>query len=95
MTDVNHCGSCNFACSLFHATAACIDGECAIVSCDFSFADCDFNPFNGCETHILDDERHCGRCNDPCDDGEVCTNGICVSIPPIRTPDAAPSNGCA
>ncbi len=42
------------------------------------FGDCDEDTSNGCETTLMTDADHCGRCGTPCPDGEGCINGACV-----------------
>lgn len=48
------------------------------------------NPEPGC--YFLDDERHCGRCDNPCTTGSMCVAGACVT--PDAGADAARDAGC-
>lgn len=80
-TDVNNCGGCGVVCSLANATAACTDGECEVSTCDAGFGDCDSDAANGCETPLTT-TSDCGSCGNACADGEVCTDGTCVSSSP-------------
>lgn len=48
-TDPNNCGDCGISCVVANATAACVDGICALGACDVGFADCDSAIANGCE----------------------------------------------
>jgi hypothetical protein len=50
--DVLNCGSCGRTCVIGHAAAACVDGECALASCEDGWADCDGAIDNGCEAAI-------------------------------------------
>jgi hypothetical protein len=54
-------------CNLDHASARCDPTlRCTVETCYRSFADCDRNPTNGCETDLRVDADHCGRCNAAC-----------------------------
>jgi hypothetical protein len=48
-TDALHCGECGNACSPKQAIAACVEGACAIESCEDGFVDCNGQPADGCE----------------------------------------------
>jgi hypothetical protein len=48
-TDALHCGECGNACAPKQAVAACIEGACAIESCEEGFVDCNSQPADGCE----------------------------------------------
>lgn len=43
------CGACGRTCSVPNATAACVEGECALGTCLDGFLDCDGALANGCE----------------------------------------------
>jgi hypothetical protein len=45
-----HCGTCGRACTYANAAGVCRAGTCAMGTCNAGFADCDYNPANGCET---------------------------------------------
>ena len=45
-----HCGTCGRACTFANAAGVCRDGACSMGTCNAGFADCDYNPANGCET---------------------------------------------
>jgi hypothetical protein len=34
----------------------------------------------GCETNTTTDNNHCGQCNNPCPQGQVCNNSVCVGV---------------
>ncbi|MFO0631053.1 MAG: MopE-related protein [Polyangiales bacterium] len=57
-------------------TAVCASGACAI-QCLLGRGDCDGMLSNGCETDLLDDPLHCGRCGGSCGNGQ-CLAGACV-----------------
>jgi hypothetical protein len=40
----------------------CSSGDCVITGCTTGYSDCDLNPTNGCESHIVDDPDRCGAC---------------------------------
>jgi Notch-like protein len=40
-TDVNNCGSCGNVCNLLHASEACVNSMCEVVTCDAGFYDID------------------------------------------------------
>lgn len=54
---------------------ACAGDTCA---CMAGFGNCDGEPYNGCETDLLLDPRHCGTCSIRCDNGQ-CVDGECVA----------------
>lgn len=90
---------CACTCSLPHATTSCLDGDCAIASCDAGWGDCDGEASNGCETDLENDPTHCGTCATSCDDGNACTvgdacqSGTCVPGPAV-TCTAPPNTAC-
>jgi hypothetical protein len=43
-----------------------------------SFADCNGNMADGCETRITDDANNCGKCGNVCKNQNVCSGGMCV-----------------
>ncbi|MFH1077736.1 MAG: hypothetical protein V1745_00425 [Patescibacteria group bacterium] len=63
-------------CVVVNATAACVDGACAVDTCDDGYMDCDEDV--GCEADILTDPLHCGGC-DPCGEyvDQPCQAGKC------------------
>jgi hypothetical protein len=76
LNTVNDCGACDKPCALAHAQADCSAGTCQAKMCDAGFGDCDGNASNGCET-TLNDETHCGSCENACPSGISCVNGAC------------------
>jgi hypothetical protein len=86
-TDVNHCGSCGHACSLANATSDCSSGSCTVSSCMGTYANCNNDPIDGCESNLQTDKANCGSCKHACANADdSCDAGQCVSpcglIPP-------------
>jgi hypothetical protein len=59
-TDPNNCGSIGHAVTVANGTAACVNGQVAVGSCNDGFADADHNPANGCEVNLNTDPHNCG-----------------------------------
>ena len=66
--DVDHCGGCNTACNLPHATPDCPSGTCVVKQCAANYFDCDAKPANGCECPGTDRGGAAGGC---------CAGGAC------------------
>jgi len=64
--DVNNCGGCGIVCSLPHAAADCVDGNCVVGECAAGYGDCDGLPANGCERNLITDVSNCGYCGNVC-----------------------------
>ena len=81
-TDLMHCGRCNAACALAHATSACgAGGACTIARCDTGWGDCDGNAANGCETDLQTSVNNCNTCGNVCPTAggtAACRAGACV-----------------
>jgi hypothetical protein len=72
-SDPQHCGGCS-ACAIANANAACVGGQCEIVSCDQTTCLID----GSCQTVSFDsDPDHCGACNISCASG-MCSGGSCA-----------------
>lgn len=67
-------------CSATNASAACNSGtgNCAIVTCNNGFADCNGVYLDGCETNITNDRNNCGGCGITCTGMQSCVNRVCV-----------------
>ena len=65
--DTSNCGECGFDCTQLPAVeiADCGDGVCIVASCAEMFANCDGEPWNGCETDLMNDRYRCGDCYTP------------------------------
>ena len=71
LTSPANCGGCGLACSIPHGVGACSAGSCVVAQCTGTFADCDGQVANGCESDLTSDPAHCGSCTNACDSG-VC-----------------------
>jgi len=79
-SDSNHCGTCGTTCGGAGATAvACVNGQCAVTSCQIGRGDCDATAANGCETALATNALHCGACGRACPSGVMCVQGLCGS----------------
>lgn len=82
-SDVSRCGGCNVACPSTFGPPACVAGVCGYSSCVCrpDHADCNGSCFDGCETNVAYDARHCGGCGAACPTGPgaspLCTAGVC------------------
>lgn len=91
-----HCGACGMACAPANASAACVEGMCAVDACNPGFADCNGAPSDGCETE-LGTTTNCGACGDTCASGSDCVGGACSTTScPAGTSecDADPTVAC-
>lgn len=82
LSDPLNCGGCGVMCPSFaNNTAQCVKGICA-TKCLDGFGDCDGNPLNGCEAHVLDNPLNCGGCGVACDvaAGQPCIDGKCLMV---------------
>jgi len=65
-SDPNHCGACGTVCTTANGTAGCSAGLCVIASCNLGWLNCDGEVATGCETNGLNNDAHCGQCNNAC-----------------------------
>jgi hypothetical protein len=66
----------------------CSSGIC-ISACNQGFADCNFNPTDGCETSLTYNSQNCGACGNVCSAGQTCWNSACVAAGQVTcTPSA-------
>lgn len=84
-TDTTHCGSCTIACSTNHATPLCAGGACGILACESSWADCNTNVADGCETS-LSTTSNCGGCNNICTDDNMANAATYACVPTGSSP---------
>ncbi len=79
--DGAHCGTCTNSCeSGTNSTPLCKKGVCSL-TCDKGYADCDYQPFNGCEINVLGNILHCGDCKTAClmaNATPACDQGKCA-----------------
>ncbi len=98
--NVAHCGACGARCSVPNASAACLNGRCAVGQCSVPFGDCDNDPANGCETDTHRTVAHCGACGRVCPARAnalaTCAAGLCgfQCMEGFADCDLDPSNGC-
>ena len=99
-SDVNNCGSCGHVCSLPNATPTCNNGQCAILSCNPGFADCNGIASDGCEVNLNSDAANCSACGLVCsfpNASAACSGGGCVitgCIGGYADCDHIANNGC-
>jgi hypothetical protein len=83
MTDPQHCGMCNRACTppSFAMTTACGGGNCSITSCVPGRANCNGTYADGCEVDTSSTVSNCGGCGLACSAPNVqtysCGSGSC------------------
>ena len=82
-TDPQSCGTCGNACAHGpNSTAVCTNASCGII-CSSGYADCDMNPYNGCEVHTTVDVNNCGGCGNVCNLAHAtstCSSGSCALV---------------
>ncbi|MBL8601931.1 MAG: hypothetical protein JNK72_08405 [Myxococcales bacterium] len=72
------CGACMQQCAMpSNGSPACTAGRCVVGACNAGYGDCDGDASNGCETDTNATARHCGRCGNACEVGQVCNAGRC------------------
>jgi len=80
-TSVGNCGSCGNACSVSHGAPACVNGTCAVASCDPGFADCNGSAADGCEVNTQTSASNCGACGNDCRNfGQTCCGTYCADL---------------
>lgn len=86
LSDAKHCGKCHRVCALpWAAETQCVGGSCTIVACTPGRSSCNASAEDGCEVETRSDEKHCGKCDNPCAPTEVCEEGQCRKrCPAIR-----------
>jgi hypothetical protein len=98
-TSATNCGTCGTICATQNGTPACVNGMCAVGSCNTGFAHCPGMPGTNCETVTAIDVNNCGSCGNVCsnnNDTPVCANGVCMlnCNPGYGNCDGIPGNGC-
>jgi hypothetical protein len=64
-TSCASCGAMGFK-NVRNATCHPMTGTCAVTSCNSTFAHCEGDISQGCETSLLVSDMHCGSCNNSC-----------------------------
>lgn len=98
-SDPSHCGACGALCALDHAEPSCVESACAIAACEASYADCNADVADGCETNLDQDADHCGACDFACPRQNAtpsCVSGVCALTcePGFGDCDRDAENGC-
>lgn len=68
------CGACAFA----HATAICVNAQCAVSGCELGFTHCSASASDGCEVDTRTDPANCGDCRNACPPGWACGGSVCA-----------------
>jgi len=70
-TDVTNCGTCGLKCpAVSNGTPGCSGGACGIAACNTNYGDCDKKLSTGCETYLVNNNNHCGKCGNACGSGD-------------------------
>jgi alpha-tubulin suppressor-like RCC1 family protein len=93
-TDVAHCKSCGRSCQATSGKVACIDGVCAVTSCNPGFENCNNSYGDGCEANLGTDSQNCGFCGNICPNNRQCEGGKCISVVQIVS-SASALHSCA
>ena len=75
------CGGCGLVCDPVNGLGECQGRDCVILGCFGNYADCDLDPFTGCEADTFTSLDHCGGCGLACaaeNGATVCDRGACV-----------------
>ena len=76
--DAQHCGSCTApACVVPNASPICANRQCAVLTCNEGFGECNRLDSDGCETDLRTSSAHCGTCGRACPAGQSCVMGAC------------------
>jgi len=76
-SDPANCGACGSACVVPLATPTCVQGMCAVGTCDSGWTDCNGSPADGCEANLQNDPMNCGQCGTVCGPLCICIQGQC------------------
>ena len=99
-TDEQNCGACGTKCNHPNATEICDTGACKISGCSGTYADCNNQVPDGCESNLMSDPGHCGLCTKACsyaNANALCVGGGCVMgscLGTFQDCDGNPVNGC-
>lgn len=70
------CGGCGKVCAFAHSGARCTEGKCERTDCVASYADCNGDASDGCETNLLLPDN-CGACGKDCRSLPNVSNSTC------------------
>lgn len=59
-----------------HSHAVCTEGTCEL-ECQLNWGDCDSRPESGCEVYLINNDDHCGRCDNRCPSSFECVENAC------------------
>lgn len=78
-SSTTNCGNCGYDCLALQdvSDASCHSGKC-VITCNGAYMNCSGNVNSGCETDIDYNDRHCGRCDNICQNGTRCQAGECL-----------------
>jgi Stigma-specific protein, Stig1 len=79
LDNFDNCGSCGNICQFDHGYGECSNGQCVFEGCNIGYMDCNHNPSDGCEVHVMSDNQQCGGCGPAykCRNSKICYNGCC------------------
>lgn len=86
LTTLTDCGACGMACEepAEKVEVSCVasggSAEC-VYECETGFGDCNGDLSDGCEVDTNASNQHCGRCDNACDAGDICSDGDCECDP--------------
>lgn len=102
LNTLRNCGQCGNRCAIPGARETCRNRSCEMLGCLANRGDCDFVPWNGCETQLLHDLWNCGGCGISCahlpgTTAGRCEDGECVvaaCLPGLGDCNEEPQDGC-
>ncbi|MBN2527424.1 MAG: fibro-slime domain-containing protein [Deltaproteobacteria bacterium] len=86
LTSPSNCGTCGMGCTVAHASAGCVQGQCAVAACDIYWYDQNGNIADGCE-------HFCQPTVDPDDNADRC-DGFATSADPDNDSYVPVDNDC-
>lgn len=102
LNTLRNCGQCGNRCAIPGARVTCRNRYCEMLGCQRHRGDCDFQPFNGCESFLQRDLFNCGACGISCahlsgSTAGRCEDGECVvaaCLPGLGDCNEEPQDGC-
>lgn len=90
--DSNNCNGCGRRCQFANGVGVCMNGSCALASCNQGYANCNGDLGDGCELP-LNTASNCGACGRACMAPlSVCVMGVCSCPPPLTNCSGACRN---